>query len=119
VTASLADLLEAMGTGRARPTQGACLAAAARIRELEAAQRLPPGGGKRLEPSAACSRCGAAAEVIARETEGFGSHLCERASMRAWHTEACARQLEDPGASCTCRPPRGDDISIDFNRSSP
>lgn len=35
MSADLASLLQAMGEGRARPTQGACLAAAERIRELE------------------------------------------------------------------------------------
>ncbi|HEY0879896.1 MAG TPA: hypothetical protein VGE37_05290 [Archangium sp.] len=55
-------------------------------------------------------------DAIERETKAYGDHLCERSSMRAWHTQACARRLEDPGATCSCRPPRGDDISIDFDR---
>lgn len=63
-----------------------------------------------------CERCRTPLRIVRAEMREFETHICLRVAWRAWHTEACCANLEDPGARCICRPPATDNHAIGFGR---
>lgn len=63
-----------------------------------------------------CPKCNTQGSLVAAEVRQFGVHICLRVAWRAWHTEACCLHLEDPGATCICRPPHTESHAVGFGR---
>ena len=51
-----------------------------------------------------CPRCLTPMRIVLAEERAFQEHICLRTQWRFWHTPACCKHLEDPGATCICPP---------------